>query len=38
MLQVTANLGEMAQGAWYVAAFPSTWSGTGLARAFAARA
>jgi arylformamidase len=40
MLQVTANLGEMAQGAWYVAAFPiNLVQGTGSpARAFAARA
>ena len=40
MLQVTTNLGELAQGAWYVAAFPiNLVQGTGSpARAFAAQA
>jgi arylformamidase len=39
MLQAAANLGDMAQGAWYVAAFPiNLVQGTGSpARAFAAR-
>jgi kynurenine formamidase len=39
ILQVTANLGEMAHGAWYVAAFPiNLVGGTGSpTRAFAAR-
>jgi kynurenine formamidase len=40
MLQVTTNLGELTEGAWYIAVFPiNLVQGTGSpARAFAARA